>query len=495
MSERREAEPTGLEIAIIGMAGRFPGAPDIESFWRNLRDGVESVARFDREELRARGVPARLLDAPDFVAAGAPLDGADMFDAEFFGYSPAEAALLDPQQRLFLECAWHALENAGHAPGADGPAIGVYAAAGMNGYLLNLYANAQLRETVTPYEIFTANDKDFLATRAAYKLNLRGPAVTVQTACSSSLVAVHMAAQSLIAGECDMALAGGVALSRQDGYRAMRGSILSPGGHCRAFDAGADGTVAGNGVGLVVLKRLEDALADGDHVEAVIRGSAINNDGAGKASFTAPDVEAQAAVIAAAQAAAEVDPDTISYIEAHGTGTALGDPIEIAALTRAFRRGTDRRGFCALGSVKTNIGHLDTAAGVAGLIKTVLMLRHRQLAPSLHFERANPQIDFADSPFAVNAGLRDWAAEGPRRAGVSSFGIGGTNAHVVLEEAPAAPAAAGEGPQLLVVSARSAAALSASTEALARDLERSEAPLADIAHTLARGRAPMRWRR
>ena len=487
---------TGLEIAVIGMAGRFPGAPDIATFWANLRDGVDAITRFGRDGLRARGVPADLVDAPDFVAAGAPLEGSDRFDAGFFGYSPGEAELLDPQQRIFLECAWHALEDAGHAPNACPGAIGVYAAAGMNGYLLNLYANARLREGVTPYEIFTANDKDFLATRAAYKLNLRGPAVTVQTACSSSLVAVHMAAQALIAGECDMALAGGVALSRQDGYRAMAGSILSPTGRCRAFDADADGTVAGNGVALVVLKRLEDALADGDDIRAVIKGSAVNNDGAGKASFTAPDVAAQAEVIAAAQAAAQVGPETVTYIEAHGTGTHLGDPVELTALTRAFRRNTDRRGYCAIGSVKTNIGHLDTAAGVAGLIKTVLMLRHGQLVPSLHFSAPNPRIDFAASPFAVNTALRDWTGDTPHRAGVSSFGIGGTNAHVVLEEAPvvARPAPA-DGPHLLVLSAKTEAALSAGARALADRLEADAPPLADVAHTLARGREPFRWRR
>lgn len=495
MSDTALADPSGLEIAIIGMAGRFPGAPDLDAFWTNLREGRATTLRLDPAVLRARGVPQALLDAPDFVPVGAPLDGSDTFDAGFFGYSPHEAALIDPQQRIFLECAWHALEDAGYAPRGFPGAIGVYAAAGMNGYLHNLYGNAAVRATVTPYEIFTANDKDFLATRAAYKLNLRGPCLSVQTACSSSLVAVHLAAQALIAGDCDLALAGGVALSRQDGYRALEGGILSPSGACRAFDARADGTVTGNGVGLVVLKRLEEALADGDAIAAVIRGSAVNNDGGGKASFTAPDVEAQARVIAAAQAAAGVSPDTVSYVEAHGTGTALGDPIEAAALTRAFRRGTARRGFCALGSVKTNIGHLDVAAGVAGLIKTALMLRHGTLAPSLGFERPNPRIDFAASPFVVNAALRPWEAAGPRRAGVSSFGIGGANAHVVLEEAPApAPRREAPGPQLITVSARSQAALSAATRALADRLETNAPPLADVAHTLAVGREPFAWR-
>ncbi|MBK4215981.1 acyltransferase domain-containing protein [Paracoccus caeni] len=488
------AETTGLEIAIIGMAGRFPGAPDIAHFWQNISGGVESITPLDRDALHAKGVPDALLDAPDFVAVGAPLDGSDTFDAGFFGYSPGEAELLDPQQRIFLECAWHALEDAGHARSGGKAAIGVYASAGMNGYLLNLYANQRLRGSVTPYEIFTANDKDFLATRTAYKLNLHGPAVTVQTACSSSLVAVHMAAQALIAGECDMALAGGVALSRQDGYRAMAGSILSPTGHCRAFDAQADGTIAANGVGIVVLKRLEDALADGDRIDAVIRGSAINNDGGGKASFTAPDVDAQAQVIAAAQAAAQVGPDQISYIEAHGTGTHLGDPVELTALTRAFRQGTDRVGYCAIGSVKTNIGHLDTAAGVAGLIKATLMLRHRKLAPSLHFTAPNPRIDFASSPFAVNTTLRDWPGDGPRRAGVSSFGIGGTNAHVVLEEAPIAPVTRNDAPQLLTLSAKTPEALAQAAAALAERLDSGQVTLADTAFTLANGREPFRFR-
>lgn len=488
-------DSTGFEIAIIGMAGRFPGAPDVETFWQNIRSGVESVTTFDRADLSARGVPDALLDAPDFVAAGAPVDGSDSFDAGFFGYSPAEAEILDPQQRIFLECAWHTLENAGYVPRAYPGAIGVYAATGMNGYLLNLYRNARIRGSVTPYEIFTSNDKDFLATRAAFKLGLRGPAVSVQTACSSSLVAVHMAAQSLIAGECDMALAGGVALSRQDGYRAMTGSILSASGHCRPFDAAADGTVAGNGVGLVLLKRLEDALADGDRIDAVIKGSAINNDGGGKASFTAPDVDAQAEVIAAAQAAAEVDPDSVSYVEAHGTGTALGDPIEVTALSRAFRRSTDRQGFCALGSVKSNIGHLDTAAGIAGLIKTVCMLRDGVLAPSLGYDSSNPKIDFAASPFTVQNRLADWTADGPRRAGVSSFGIGGTNAHVVLQQAPDAPATVADAvPVLLPVTAQSAEALRDTAQALASHLDATAPNLASVARTLATGRERFRWR-
>ena len=491
-------ERTGFEIAIVGMACRFPGAPDLDAFWRNLRDGVDALAALDPEALRARGVAKATLRAPDFVPVAAQVEGHDRFDAAFFGYSPAEAEILDPQQRLFLECAWHALENAGQATGdgEGGRTTAVYASAGMNGYLANLHGNASIRRSVTPYEVFTANDKDFLATRAAFKLDLRGPAVTVQTACSSSLAAVHMAVQALLAGECDRALAGGAALSRQDGYRALAGGILSPTGRCRAFDAQADGTVAGNGVGVVVLKRLEDALADGDEIAAVILGSAVNNDGGGKAGFTAPDVAAQAAVIAAAQAAAGVASTSISCIEAHGTGTALGDPVEIAALARAFG-GAPREAPCALGSVKTGIGHLDVAAGVAGLIKTALMLRHRTLVPTLHFQRLNPRIEAPEGLFEVVATRREWTCAGPRRAGVSAFGIGGSNVHVVLEEAPAVsrPAPGAEAPRLLAVSAKSRAALEASAQALAERLERDPPPLGDLAHTLAAGREAFRWRR
>ncbi|OLP52986.1 polyketide synthase [Rhizobium rhizosphaerae] len=486
-----EADDNRHRIAVIGMSARLPGAADLNQFWQNLVDGRESVRRFTEEDLRASGVADSLRSSGDFVPAGAPLDGADRFDAAFFGYSPAEAEILDPQQRIFLECAWEALETAGYAGEAGGGAVGVFAAAGINTYLFNLRDNGRIRETVSPYEIFVSNDKDFLATRTAFKLNLTGPAITVQTACSSSLVAVHMAAQSLLSGDCDMALAGGVALSYGTGYRAREGGILSPGGHCRAFDAASGGTVPGSGVGIVVLKRLEDALIDGDTIDAVLLGSAINNDGARKASFTAPQVDSQAAVIADALAMAGVAAESIGYVEAHGTGTALGDPIEVAALTKAFRRDTDRKGFCALGSVKTNIGHLDTAAGIAGLIKAVLALKHRQIPASLHYETPNPQIDFARSPFFVNAALRPWQdAAGPRRAGVSSFGIGGTNAHVVLEEAPpASPRAQEAGPQLLLFSARSPRALARTAARLADRLAADKAPaLVDVAFTLRAGR-------
>jgi len=490
-------QTTGIEIAIVGLAGRFPGAPDVDSFWRNIRDGVESVTRFSDDELRARGVPQATLDDPSFVKAGVRLDGIGLFDAGFFGYTPREAEQLDPQQRLFLECAWEALEHAGHAAERIDVPVGVYAGDGPNLYLMQHLlpslggaATGQIAELLS---LMSGNSPGSLCTRVAYKLNLRGPAVTLQTACSTSLVAVHTACQALLARDCDMALAGGVWLNllQDGGYRHQAGAILSPDGHCRAFDAQAAGTLIGSGAGLVVLKRLDDALRDGDTVHAVIKGSAANNDGADKVGFTAPGVRGQADVIRAAQLVADVPADSIGYVEAHGTGTVLGDPIEVAALTQAFRAGTARRGFCALGSVKTNIGHLDAAAGIAGLIKAVLALKHRTLPPSLNFERPNPQIDFAASPFRVDTEARPWP-EGatPRRAGVSGFGIGGTNVHVVLEEAPAAEPARDDGDwQVLPLAARDEAALRMARQRLAAHLQaHPEQALAEVAHTLQAGR-------
>ena len=420
------AEPEPMEpIAIVGMAGRFPGAADLRQHWDNLRRGVEAITFFSDEELAAAGVDAGLLRNPRYVRARGVLQDAELFDAVFFGLSPREAEIMDPQHRVFLEAAWQALESAGYAPGVTALNVGVYAGASLNSYLIaSLLTNPEVMMAAGGYQAMLANDKDFLATRVCYKLNLRGPGVTIQTACSTSLVAVQMACQALLARECDMALAGGVSINvpRVTGYLYEPGMILSPDGHCRAFDAGAQGTVAGEGVGVVVLKRLREAVADGDHVHAVIRGAAINNDGSLKVGYTAPSVDGQAAVIARAHAMAGVDPSTITYVEAHGTGTELGDPIEVAALTKAFRATTDRRGFCALGSVKTNIGHLDAAAGVAGLIKAVLALEHRALPPSLHFASPNPRVDFASSPFRVNAALTEWerAGDTPRRAGVRS---------------------------------------------------------------------------
>ncbi len=484
-------------IAILGLTGRFPGAADVEQFWRNLRDGVESVTFFSDDELKAEGIAPALLDDPAFVKAGVVLDGIEMFDAPFFGLTPREAELTDPQQRLFMECAWEALEMAGYNPESFEGLIGLYAGVSSNGYLLNnLLTRRDILEAAGALQVSLGNEKDHLATRVSYKLNLKGPSITVQTACSTSLVAVHLACQSLLHYQCDLALAGGSAVKvpQRHGYKHLEGSILSPDGHLRAFDERAGGIVGGSGVGVVVLKRLEDALADGDHVHAVIRGSAINNDGAAKVGYTAPSVDGQAEVIVTAQAVAGVDASTISYVEAHGTATPLGDRVEVAALTQAFRASTEARGFCGIGSVKTNIGHLDAAAGVAGLIKTVLALKHRQLPPSLNFEQPNPEIDFASSPFYVNSRLSEWESKdgAPRRAGVSSFGIGGTNAHVVVEEAPAnAPAAAAGGRpwQLLALSARTESALSAAATNLAEHLTRHpELNLADVAHTLQVGR-------
>ncbi len=433
-------------IAIVGMAGRFPGAKNLDEFWENLKNGVESISQFSDEELLDEEINPELLSQSNYVKANSFLSDVDLFDAHFFGFNDREAAITDPQHRIFLECAWEAIESAGYDLETYGGLIGVYAGSCMSTYMLNnLYSNLDLKDSfdsfqsLSSFQMRIGNDKDYLPTRVSYKLNLCGPSVNVQTACSTSLVAVHLACQSLLEGECDMALAGGVTVRfpQKAGYLYQQEMIFSPDGHCRAFDAKAQGTVYGDGVGVVVLKRLTEAIASGDCIHAVIKATAINNDGSKKVSYTAPSVDGQAAVISEAQNLAEIDPETITYIETHGTGTPIGDPIEIAALTKAFRLRTQKKGFCAIGSVKTNIGHLVWAAGVAGLIKTVLALKHKLLPKSLHFEQPNPQIDFANSPFYVNTKLSEWKTNGtPRRAGVSSFGVGGTNAHVILEEAP-----------------------------------------------------------
>lgn len=484
-------------IAIIGMAGRFPGARNLDEFWKNLKTGVESISFFSDDEIEASGLDADLLKDPRLVRAAGVLDDVDLFAASFFGFSPREAEITDPQQRLFLECAWEALENAGYDAEKYQGLIGVYAGTSMNTYLLNLYSNAELVNSIGPLQIGMANDKDFLSTRVSYKLNLKGPSLTVQTACSTSLVAVHIAAQSLLDGQCDMALAGGVSvtLPQKTGYLYQEGGIHSPDGHCRAFDANGGGFVKGNGVGVVILKRLEDALDDRDNIYAIIRGSAINNDGSMKVGYTAPSELGQAEVIASAIAIAGVGPETIGYIEAHGTATPIGDPIEIAALNRVFDSNGDVKLRCAIGSVKTNIGHLDAAAGVASLIKTVLALQHKSLPPSLNFAEPNPRIDFAER-FFVNDKLTDWNAS-PRRAGVSSFGIGGTNAHVVLEEAPVVePAPAVKPSHLLVLSAKTETALETATDNLTRFLtEHERVNLADVAYTLQLGRKEFAYRR
>lgn len=489
-------------IAIIGMAGRFPGANTIDEFWQNLKNGVESISFFSEKDLIEAGVESELVQDPNYVKAKGILEDIQGFDAAFFGFNAREAEITDPQQRLFLECAWQGLEESGYNPDSYNGTIGVYGGVGKNSYLLhNLMSRPDIREKAGDYQMMIANEKDFLPTRVSYKLNLKGPSVTIQTACSTSLVATAVACQNLLTYQCDMAIAGGVSipLPQREGYLYQEGMILSPDGHCRAFDAEAKGTVSGSGVGIVVLKRLDEAIADGDYIHAVIRGSAINNDGALKVGYTAPSVEGQAEAIAQAQALAEVDPETITYIETHGTGTPLGDPIEIAALTQVFSLQTNQKHFCAIGSVKTNIGHLDAASGIVGLIKTVLALKHQLIPPSLHFHQPNPQIDFENSPFYVNTTLKEWKTNGtPRRAGVSSFGIGGTNAHVILEEAPLREPKTNpdKTPQLLIVSAKTASALEKATANLATHLgAHPELDLGDVAYTLARGRKAFSHRR
>ncbi|MEO5881734.1 MAG: amino acid adenylation domain-containing protein [Caldimonas sp.] len=492
---------TGNEIAIIGMAGRFPGAADVQDFWRNLRDGIEGTSRLTEEDLRVLGMDPAILADPDYVRDIFALADSEHFDAEFFGFSPREAELMDPQHRVFLETAWTALEHAGYDPDRYQGLIGVYGGVGRNSHWLHGLRNRpELFASAGEYHSLIGNERDFPTTHVSYRLNLRGPSVDVQTACSTSGVALHLACQSLRYGDCDIALTGGckVIVPNREGYWYVEGGPLAPEGHVRAFDAEARGMVRGSGAAILVLKRLEDAIADGDTVYAVVLGSAVNNDGGVKVGFTAPSVSGQAAVIAEALAAAGLGADDVSYVEAHGTGTILGDPIEVAGLTAAFRKTSSRTGFCALGSVKTNIGHLDAAATAAGLIKTVLALRHELLPPSLHYRRPNPQIDFASSPFFVNSALAPWPRrETPRRAGVSSFGLGGTNAHIVLEEAPVvAPSDPARAAQLLVLSARSAAALETATDRLSDHLEaHPEQSLADVAWTLQVGRRAWAHRR
>lgn len=492
--------PASPAVAIIGMAGRFPGAPDTRAFWQNLRSGIASVCHYDDAELRAFGVAEELLQRPDYVKARGRLGSPFDFDAAFFNYSAREAELMDPQHRLFLECAHEALEDAGYDPFRHPGAIGVYGGTGDTTYLHHILSQARdIASAARETQVFFGNYRDFMPTRVSYKLNLRGPAVGVQTACSTSLVAVITAAQALVGGHCDLALAGGAAVRTPHGYLYEPGGILSPDGHCRAFDQRAQGTVIGDGAAIVVLKRLEDAVADRDNIYAVLRGYGLNNDGSDKAGYTAPGVAGQSRAISAALDMAGGAVEDITYVEAHGTGTAVGDPVELSALTQAFRQRTARKQFCAIGSVKTNVGHLDAAAGITGLIKTALALQHGELPPSLHFEAPNPAIDFGNSPFFVQQRLTPWPrGPRPRRAGVSSFGIGGTNAHVIIEEAPAAaePAVPARPYQLLVFSARTPAALQESCRRTADFLrERTDVALADAAFTLQVGRRehPERW--
>ncbi|HEX8320473.1 non-ribosomal peptide synthetase/type I polyketide synthase [Longimicrobium sp.] len=497
MAEHLEGERTGLEVAVVGMAGRFPGAGDIDAFWSNLREGVECITFFTREEQEAEGVSPAVLDHPGYVRARGVLRGADEIDAALFGLTPRDAQVLDPQHRVLLECAWSALEHAGYDPARpDGP-IGVFAGSGTTTYQKQVESNPEVVAAVGPLRVSLWNEKDQLAAGISYRLNLRGPALAVQTACSTSLVAVHLACQSLINGECDIALAGGVSIGvpQRRGYFYTPDGIGSPDGHCRALDAGAAGSVGGSGAGMVALKRLDQALADGDTVHAVIRGSAINNDGAQKVGYTAPSVAGQAGVVSEALSVAGVDPATLQYVETHGTGTPLGDAIELKALAEVLARGGGSRP-CAIGSVKPNVGHLDTAAGVTGLIKTVLALEHREIPPSLNCAVPNPEIHASGGHMFVNTELRPWERNAtPRRAGVSSFGIGGTNAHAVLEEAPPREPSGPSRPlQLLPLSARTPEALARAALDLADFLERKGPPLADAAFTLQRGRRELEHR-
>lgn len=479
-------------IAVVGMAGRFPGAATVDELWKNLCDGVESVTFFTNEELLRAGVPPTLIQHPDYVKAKPVLEGMELFDAEFFGLNPRECEIMDPQHRVFLECAWSALENAGYESSQYDGRIGVFAGASQSTYVINAFHN--VKRTDSPVELQqlgVGNGLWALSTRVSYKLGFTGPSLNVQTACSTSLAAVHLACQSLLSYQSDMALAGGVSIivPNNEGYLYQPGGIFSPDGHCRAFDAKAAGTLVGDGVGIVVLKRLSDALADGDTIHAVITGSAMNNDGAMKVGFTAPSLQGQSEVIAEAQALAGVAAQEIGYIEAHGTGTAMGDPIEVKALTKVFRAGTDKKGFCALGSVKTNVGHLDTAAGITGLLKAVLSVKYGLVPPTLHFETPNPEMDLQNSPFYVNNQLIKWT-NGKRCAGVSSFGFGGTNVHVILEQAPEIPpSVSSQSRQLLVLSARTEAALAKAKSNLLEHLKANpRIDMADVAYTLQMGR-------
>jgi amino acid adenylation domain-containing protein len=488
---RSKNNKASQDIAVIGMAGKFPGAESIEALWRNVISGKESITFFSEQSLLEAGVGSQTLSKANYVKANGVLGNVDLFDAEFFDINNHEAALMDPQHRLFLECAWQALEQAGYSQGNSN--IAVFAGTGFFQhyfikYLLNTFDADDL---ASQYAVLLGNLKDTLATRVSYKLNLTGPSIAVQTTCSTSLVAICQACECLMQGNCDIALAGGVSirLPEEEGYGYQENMIFSPDGHCRPFDAAAKGTVMGNGLGVVVLKRLDDAIADNDYIHAVIKGYGLNNDGATKPGYTAPSVEGQSRATAAALA--EIDPETISYIEAHGTATEVGDPIEVEALTKAFRKRTARSNFCAIGSVKANIGHLDAAAGVAGFIKTVEALKHKQIPPAINFDLPNKKIDFANTPFFVNTAPLSWESiNSPRRAGISSFGLGGTNAHVILEEAPERiQSDNSRNLQLLMLSAKTETALDAMMQNLGNFIKDNPTiPLADIAYTLQVGR-------
>lgn len=496
----RAGQGLAENIAIIGMQGRFPGADNVDQFWKNLCDGVESIVDFSANELAEAGIDAATRKIPGFVPRGAPLRGVEMFDAQFFGFSPRDAEVIDPQQRLFLECCWEAMEKAGYNPERYPGLIGVYAGSEQSSYsVYQLYGHGA--KYLSQPMAGIGNDKDYLTTQVSYRMNLRGPSLAVQTACSTGLVNISLACQALLSYQCDMALAGGVCvlIPQKGGYFYQPGGIVSPDGHCRTFDASGQGTVVGSGVGVVVLKRLSEAMAQGDRIHAVIRGVALNNDGAMKVGFGAPSVEGQAQVIAMAQAMSGVSPETIGSVEAHGTATLLGDPIEMAGLNQAFGAGTTKRGFCAIGSLKSNMGHLASAAGAVAVIKMALELEREAIPPTLHFQKSNPQINFAGSPFFVNTKLREWKrrAGEPRRGAVSSFGVGGTNAHVVLEEAPIRGESGPSRPcQLLVISTKTSTALDVACGNLAGCLDRNQdLNLADVAYTLQVGRKEFRHRR
>jgi acyl transferase domain-containing protein len=481
-------------VAIIGVAGRFPKASNAHAFWELIRDGKECVSFYEPEALVAQGIPEVIAKHPAFVPAGLLLEGLENFDPGFFSMTPGEARLVDPQHRLFMECCWEALEDAGYNPETYPGSIGVYGGCATNRYYTNnLLPNQEMMRLYGNFQALMNNDRDFLTTRVSYKLNLKGPSVDMQTACSTSLVAAGMAFQSLMNYQADMFLVGAAALDIPNvaGYLWQEGDILAKDGHCYAFDARAKGTLAGNGSAVLLLKRLEDAVEDGDHIYAVLRSVAINNDGANKVGYTAPSEEGQSAVIAEALELAEVEADDIGMVEAHGTATEIGDPIEIAALSRVYRETTDRTQYCAISSVKANVGHVDTAAGAVGLLKAALALKHGTIPPSPNFEKPNPKIDFEASPFFVPTKAMPWKEQkGPRRAAVSSFGIGGTNAHAILEEAPQRETQQTDQRMLLFpLSARDEKALSEARENLADHLEANpDLVLADVAYTLQVGR-------
>lgn len=490
-------------IAVVGMAGRFPNARNVETFWHNIVQSKEAITFFKTEDLISAGISTEQIQSPHYVKARGIIEGAELFDAEFFGIPPREAQIIDPQHRLFLECAFEALENANCDPDRYSGMIGVYGGVGRSTYFLhNLYPNSHLMETMGDYLIRIGNEQDFFASRVSYKLNLKGPSLSIQTACSSSLVSICVACNHLLTYQCDMALAGGssIFVPQQSGYTHQEGMIFSQDGHCKPFDAEAQGTVPGNGVGVVVLKRLEDALTDQDTIYAVIRGYGLNNDGGEKISYSAPSVKGQTAAIESAILMAEIDPATISLVEAHGTGTFLGDPVEIEALTKAFRQFTQEKDFCAVGSVKSNIGHLMEASGVAGFIKSVLAIYHKKLPPTLHFNTKNPHIETENSPFYINTELKEWpSATNPRRASVSSFGVGGTNAHIILEEAPKLSIPLESEltiPYLLILSAKTPSALDAMSRNLGNYIKANPAlSLTNVSYSLQVGRKEFTSRR